>query len=419
MPQNLQKIEPADVELGMFIVGFGGGWFDHPFWKRRFLLERPEDLDQIQRSAIPYVEIDAALGKSKTDSAPAQRAGDETTPPALAATIPNKNPRLAKYVPASEHKTKALVDRSAQMIRSVYDQLEMGWRVDGTAIEGVLDDIEQEIERDAQTLLKVVRLKSKDDYTYLHSISVCTLMVCVGRLKGLDREDVRKLGLAGLLHDIGKVSIPDAILKKPGRLSDCEFASVKRHPEKGFELLSTLPNVPEMALDVCLHHHEKIDGTGYPHGLARDEISFEARLGAVCDVFDALTSHRAYKEPWSRQKALNAMWSWEGHFDRDLLFDLMQVVHVYASGLLVRLSTGALAMTLPTDPLSVTVPVREFYCTDRREWITPREIRIMRGDANLAIVGLEQPEAWGLEPWEETLNRVYTGHSEATMPACA
>lgn len=401
-----QRISPADVELGMYIVGFGGGWFDHPFWKSGFVLEKPGDLERVRACRVPYVEIDASLGRG-VEEAPVLEHGEPQ--PHMRARRRARGSRPA-YKPVQmspeERRASATVSRSGETMRTVFEQLGSGWRVESAVVEGVLDDIEREIEQDAQTLLQVASLKTKDNYTYLHSIAVCTLMICIARHRGLEREEVRMLGIAGLLHDIGKISISDKILKKPGRLTDEEFASVKSHPVKGYELIKDLPDIPAAALDVCLHHHEKIDGSGYPYGHAEDAISFAARLGAVCDVFDALTSHRSYKEPWTRQKAITRMWSWEGHFDREILFDLMQVLHVYPADSLVRLANGHLALVLEATATGKTVPVLEVTGPLENQATIVRKRQIAREDGERRITSIEEPAAYGSADWTVAADRI-------------
>ena len=401
----LRKIPNHDVELGMFIVGFGGTWFDHPFWRGKFVIESTHDLERVRRSSVPYVVIDEARGLSAaTDQAP-----DQTRPSAeTSSKTKRRGPRKARYRPAIVQDPRSLVRRNAialatrskETMRRVFGDAEQGWAVDRSSVDGVLDGIVASIEEDAKTLLSVTRLKTKDDYTYLHSVAVCTLMVCIAKRRGMDDEEVRDLGLAGLLHDIGKIGIPDPILKKPHGLSGEELAVVRNHPEHGFRLLSQSPGISDTALDVCRHHHEKIDGSGYPFGLAESEISFAARLGAVCDVFDALTSHRPYKGAWSSQKALTRMWGWEGHFDRSLLEELMKTLHVYADGILVRLSNKKLALTLTEQPGSECVRAAEIFCLEHGERIEPRRINIVEGDPDLQIMSIEDPANWGFDDWE-------------------
>ena len=160
-----------------------------------------------------------------------------------------------------------------------------------------------------------MRLKSKDDYTYLHSVAVCALMVALAKELGLSDEQVKQAGVAGLFHDIGKMAISSDVLNKPGALSDEEFGLVKGHPEKGHAILKASKEIDQVCLDVCLHHHEKVDGSGYPHKLKDDEISLFAKMGAVCDVDDAITSNRPYKAGWEPGISLQRMAHWTNHFD--------------------------------------------------------------------------------------------------------
>jgi HD-GYP domain-containing protein (c-di-GMP phosphodiesterase class II) len=395
----LQRIPPSEVQPGMFITAFGGRWFDHPFWKRRFKVESATVLERIRACNVPWVEIDPSRGTAATKD---QEAANEND-----ANVHHPKRRKGRmrgaYRPIltspAQRSARATVSRTGAKIRGVFNQMELGWRADTGVIEEVFDDIAREIEHNADALLTVVGLKTKDDYTYLHSVAVCALMVCTARHRNMSPEEVRDLGMAGLLHDIGKIRIADAILKKPGKLTNEEYQSAQCHSQFGFELLKDVPDIPELALDVCLHHHEKLDGTGYPFGLAGDEISYAARLGAVCDVFDALTSNRAYKKPWSRHKALSAMWSWEGHFDREILAELMQVLHVYPGGLLVALSNGMLAMTCEAEGQYETVKAIEFYSAKDSQWSCPRQVTIARHDPALAVKAIEDPAQWGFDDW--------------------
>lgn len=172
------------------------------------------------------------------------------------------------------------------------------------------------------SFLKVTRLKTKDEGTYVHSLAVSALMMRLARLLDYDENATRELGVAGLLHDVGKLMIPNAVLNKNGRLDTDEKRLVRNHPELGYRLLKEQANVSEMVLDVCRHHHEALDGSGYPLGLKSDQLSPEIRLSTVCDVFEALTSTRPYKRPWSNRDALNWM------FDRGHLFDKKMVIRL-------------------------------------------------------------------------------------------
>jgi HD-GYP domain-containing protein (c-di-GMP phosphodiesterase class II) len=243
----------------------------------------------------------------------------------------------------------------------------------------------------------------------MHSVAVCTLMVNVARHMGRNDAETREYGLAGLLHDLGKMGIPETILNKDGKLTEEEFLAVQDHPEHGFRVLSQSANVPEMALDVCRHHHEKMDGTGYPFGLPAEAISPVARLGAICDVYDALTSERAYKEAWSPVEAIAAMWGWEGHFDRTLMFAFMQSIAVFPPGMLVQLRTNRLALVLENKRRNSRPRVLAFYATRDQAFIEPEEIVIQDNLANDSIVAAARPEEWGLGNWSALAERLKSG----------
>ena len=160
----------------------------------------------------------------------------------------------------------------------------------------------------------------------MHSVAVCALMLSQGRELGIRGEELRQAGMAGMLHDLGKAFIPLEILNKPGKLTDEEFTLVKTHPARGHALLQEAGAASATVLDVCLHHHEKVDGSGYPHGLSGAQISTVARMGAVCDVYDAVTSDRPYKAGWDPGEALRRMVQWKGHFDPQALQALVKAV---------------------------------------------------------------------------------------------
>ncbi|WEZ85701.1 HD-GYP domain-containing protein (plasmid) [Rhizobium sp. 32-5/1] len=171
----------------------------------------------------------------------------------------------------------------------------------------------------AGALIAVAKLKERDETTFLHSLAVSALMIAFGRSLGHAEDDVHLLGIGGLVHDLGKMVLPTAILTKSGKLTADEMNVVRHHPQRGFELVSRLNNPPQQVLDICLYHHEKFDGSGYPRGIQGTEIPYVARLAAICDVYEALTTVRPYKRAWSQAEAINMMMNSPGHFDTNLL----------------------------------------------------------------------------------------------------
>jgi len=171
----------------------------------------------------------------------------------------------------------------------------------------------------AGALVAVAKLKEKDEVTFLHSLAVSALMISFGRSLGHGETDVRQFGLGGLVHDLGKMTLPEEILSKTGKLTHDEMDLVRTHPQRGYELVSQVPQVSRPVLDICRYHHERYDGSGYPDRIAGRRIPYAGRLAAICDVYEALTTIRPYKRAFSQAEAINMMMNSPGHFDSKLL----------------------------------------------------------------------------------------------------
>jgi len=388
----LKTVPSSEVRLGMFIHGFEGSWWEHPFWRTRFLLTDLQDLHKL-REFRGGVIIDVAKSQAAANIA-ADAGAPEASAEALVPAIIDAEPavRLRASFSAEQARAAAVVAGAFETVRSTFDDVRLGRAVAHEKVALLVDDIAGQLDRNASALLRVLQLKSKHQYTYLHSVAVCTLMVNLARHLGMDEETVRALGLAGLLHDVGKMAIPDAVLDKPGRLSAEEFALVREHPERGLSLLREDPTMPALAMEVCLHHHERWDGTGYPHGLKEEAISLPARMGAICDVYDALTSHRSYKRAWLPARALGAMWSWAGHFDQPLLFQFMRSINLYPPGLLVRLASDRLALVLHNGGRATRTRLLVFYSFADAAALEPTPLVLRGGKDDDAIIGFLEPD---------------------------
>ncbi len=226
-------------------------------------------------------------------------------------------------------------------------------------------------------------------------------MVALAQQLGLDNEQIREAGIAGLLHDVGKIVIPGVVLNKPGKLTDDEFSVMRRHPELGHAMLLKSELIPKCALDVCLHHHEKIDGTGYPHSLQGQQISILARMAAICDVYDAITSNRPYKEAWDPASSLAHMSKWTGHFDKELFNTFVKTVGIYPLGSLVRLHSGYLGVVIGKNPPHLSRPiVRIFFSVKSKTTIVEQVVDLAQSSTTDRIVSREDPAKWGFKNLE-------------------
>lgn len=406
----LRKIKPGDVRLGMYVDGFEGSWLDHPFWRSRFEVSTPEQLERIRESRVEAVIVDVSKGVGPEDAPPASPRRErqpERIPhpsPGIHAravdVLPHRAPLTGRERAAEVRRASRTLSRSKVAVTKLFSDARLGTAINTESIAPLVEDIAQSVERDSSIILNIARLKSKDEYTFLHSVAVCALMINFGRTLNLPAAQIEELGMAGLLHDVGKMAIPDSILQKPDRLNEEEFIAVRTHPEQGHAILSAAGGVSPTALDVCLHHHEKMDGSGYPFRIPGDRLSLAARMGAICDVYDAITSQRPYNVPMSPTTALLRMSQWPGHFDKILLSTFIQSLGILPAGTLVLLSSDHLAIVTEEDRPGCNAVARIFYAPFRSARVPLRDVLIQPHDRGRRVVSVEDPVDWGFEDWE-------------------
>lgn len=213
--------------------------------------------------------------------------------------------------------------------------------------------------KNQDALASLSRLKTRDDYTYGHCVNVCILSLAIGRHMSLSEGQLNELGVGALLHDIGKMLIPEEILKKPGQLTSAEFGEMQKHTSLGGEILYKTRAITDASRTVPMHHHEKYDGSGYVEGISGQDIHLFARIAAVADVYDAMTSDRVYQKGMSADVALRRMYQFKGvNFEPVLVDRLIKCLGIYPIGTLVELNTGEVAVvSMPnhTDPLKPKV----------------------------------------------------------------
>ena len=398
----IKRISVRQLRLGMFLESLCGSWMEHPFWRSRFKLEDPADLARILQSPIQEVWIDTAKGLDVAQGGPSfTREQVDTVIDAQLSEISQLAELECELRPvAFEEEVKRaarICHQSRQAITAMFREVRMGREINQDEARYVVAEVSDSIIRNPSAMVSIARLKTSDDYTYMHSVAVCALMIVLARQLDLPPQQVREAGYAGLLHDIGKMAIPAPILNKPGRLTDREFAEVREHPARGLELLKAGGVDDPVVLDVCLHHHEKVDGTGYPHRLRGEDISLFAKMGAVCDVYDAITSDRPYKRGWDPAEAVHKMAEWSaGHFDKTVFQAFVKSIGIYPVGSLVRLTTGRLGVVIDPGRQSLTCPqVKVFYSTASGMRMAPETVDLARPGCTEKIVSREDPAKWG------------------------
>jgi HD-GYP domain-containing protein (c-di-GMP phosphodiesterase class II) len=398
----LKKIPVQKLRQGMHIHEVCGSWLDHPFWKSAFKLTESKDLAQLQGSGVREVVIDTRKG---LDVAPEVTVSPEPPPvESEEPPAPVAEPDAPVYEPtafADElNRASIIMDQALPAMKSMFEDARMGKALDAEHCLPVVHEITQSVSRNPEAFVSLARLKTSDDYTYMHSVAVCALMVALARQLGLSEDDTREAGLAGLVHDLGKALMPPEVLNKPGKLTVAEYDIMKGHPAAGHGMLLEGQGVGPIPLDVCLHHHERMDGKGYPHGLPADQISLFARMGAVCDVYDAITSNRPYKAGWDPAESVQKMaqWAKDGQFDERIFQAFVKSIGIYPTGSLVKLRSGRLGVVVEQGVGSLLTPmVKVFYSTSAMVPLAPEMLDLSAPACGDQIVSRESAATWGVK----------------------
>ena len=398
----LKKIPANKLTTGMYLHEVCGSWLKSPFWRKAFLLQDVNDIKAIHDSGVKEVVIDTAKGRDITSEVEVNEQSIETTVHADESALHVNESNKQKKTTAEWRRARAICDSAKEAVVQMFQDVRMGKVVDVEATQPLVDEISASVARCPDTLISLARLKTCDDYTYLHSVAVCAMMIALARELNLTEAQIREAGVGGLMHDMGKATVPLEILNKPGKLSDEEYKAIQNHTVAGYKLLQVGGNLSDEVLDVVLHHHEKFDGSGYPEGLKGEELSVLARMAAICDVYDAVTSNRPYKEGWSPAVSLKRMLSWQGHFDPHILQLFVKIIGIYPVGELVKLESGRLAVVVEQTEGQLLAPiVKVFFSTKPSGPIAIEILDLASPKCKDTIIGIESIDSWGFKNLED------------------
>lgn len=402
-------VRTEDLRLGMYIASVEGSWLRDPVWRSEFLLVEDGDLRLLQTSGVDSVRIDLqkSLPPAVSHLVPPESVAQpwlkqELECAAAAKRASAAKPRRRRGPPSNEFDAaQTVLEDCKAAVGELFAQIRSGNVEALDDADRVVSDIADSVARNPHALLALTRVRSLDEYTYLHSIAVSALMINLARQLGLSVEFVKQAGVAGLFMDVGKAFLDPQLLRKPGSYSDEDWALMRRHPQLGADAVKASGDMSRIVADVCLHHHERYDGSGYPEGLSGDEISLFSRMAGICDTYDALASDRPHRRGLEPAQAVAELYKLKGHFDESLVTSFIRSIGIYPVGSLVRLSSGMLACVSAQRRDQLTRPVvRIFYSMPRRSLVEVRELDLAQAPELDRIVSREDPGRWKFSDWE-------------------
>ena len=398
----LKRIRVEQLQLGMYVHEFCGSWFNHPFLCEAFLLDNEKKLHDIQSSSIAEVWIDSDKGLDCGGGKSKKMLDSEVDGILARANLSNKMPRHVDIAQEAEAAVK-VCSESQKAVASMFHEVRMGKSMDARDVLPVVEEITTSVLRNSGALISLARLKDKDNYTYMHSVSAYALMAALARTLEMNAEQIRNAALAGLTHDIGKTKTPLDILNKPGKLTETEFEVIKNHPADGYRILQEGSGISDIALIVSLQHHEKLDGSGYPNQLTHEQIGPYAKMSAVCDVYDAITSDRPYKQGWEPAEAIRKMAEWSHrYFDQRIFHAFVKTIGIYPVGTLVKLESDHLGVVLEQTNYSLLTPIlMVFFSIASNNRITPWILDLSKPACRDKIVSHENPTDWNISDIQE------------------
>lgn len=338
--KKVMQLPVSGLKIGMYVRELDRPWLETPFILQGFPIRSVADIEEIAKHC-EWVVVEV---------------GEEVWQPGQERTLPDTPmPRTPAYTPSTTRKaelgTAQRTHQNARLLtRSFMDDVRLGRGIDIKEVKATVSECVRSILRNPDAMQWMAKLRSKDEYTSEHSLNVGLLAIAFGRHLGASEEDLNKLGLAGMLHDVGKMQTPRDILLKDSSLTDEEFQLMKMHTQHGRDILLAHRNIYHGTIDVAYGHHENLDGSGYPRGIKSGGITDFTRIVALCDVYDAITSDRSYKRGASSLNALKIIQDQTGKkFDSRLAQEFVDCIGLYPPGSVVELHTGEMGIVISTN----------------------------------------------------------------------
>jgi putative nucleotidyltransferase with HDIG domain len=416
MATMIKKISVEQLEPGMFVHNFNHDWKNpccrdqdpNAFKTPRFIRLEAEVLAIVQHGIRElYIDSDRGMDVEGAQSVHEVNATLEAQMKALdEAEDEPTAPVEERHFNEEILQAGQAKDQARLIVGNVLEDSRLGKQVTLAPVREVVSQMAESLFRNPDAILSLSLIKKRDEYTFMHSVNVGVFLMSFCRAMGMDEKTIISVGVGGMLHDIGKMHTPEAVLNKQGKLTDEEFAIMQKHVVFSRQILEETPGIEEVSIQIAAQHHERFDGSGYPSGLKGDEINYFGQMAAIVDVYDAITSDRCYHKGNPPHVALKRMLDWsKHHFNHELYQTFIQCVGIYPMGTLVRLKNGLLGVVIRPNKGSLLHPViKTAINTKTKQRLQPKEVDLLsfkdNKEAGFSIVTSEPKEKWGINPTE-------------------
>ncbi|KLN65767.1 MULTISPECIES: HD-GYP domain-containing protein [Vibrio] len=356
-PEKSIKIPIDTLTVGMFVTAIEDS-------KRVNLanagrVPSKQAVKQLVKNGVKFAWVDKGLSAKGSVFKPV-KVVEEVDEPQEAST-PVKRKKVSRF--SQQKKAQKIIKEAKGLAHKILTQTFDGQPIHVDELDSLADDMIESILLDSDALHCVSALRSKDEYLLEHSVNVATLLVTFGKHLGLPRDTLKQMAIGGIIHDVGKIKVDDKVLHKPARLTPEEFEHMKLHQVYAQHIVTTVAGLSDISKDVCLMHHEKLDGNGYPAGLKGDEIPLHGRMSCIVDIYDALTADRCYKQGMSPAEAFKIILSLTpSHLDKELVYKFINCIGVFPVGALVELSDGRVGIVWTSNANEPLKPeIKCFY----------------------------------------------------------
>ena len=394
----IKRISVDYLQPGMYLSDLNRAWVPHNNIRNKGFLKNKNIIRSISNLGVANVYIDTDKGLDSQYAKPVADIDDavDENMQQQASYAPIYKPQIS--IEAEYERADRIIEQAKKIVAHMLTDIALNCvpRVDD--LDFLAETMLDSLQRNQSALICLGRIRHKDAYLLEHSINLGIIISIFGRYRNFSHQTVHNMMVGALLHDIGKVFIPDDVLKKTDKLSSNEEELLQMHVVLGTEVLNKTPGISDVAIQIQSQHHERVDGTGYPEGKTGEEISIFGKMAAIVDVFDAITADRVYHQSISPYAAMRKLIDWsDTHLDRGLVSDFIHCMGLYPVGTLVELDSKKLAVVIEVNEHLQELPkVRIIYSTINDVYLPRRNLDLSKPLVQDRIIRAVDPLSYHL-----------------------